>query len=102
MLTRNRQLDVAVIEQPSAQQPRFDTEVFPAERVLDRDFPQTRGAEEELVLRVVELFARGWREPFGLASRPQQELRVEQELHSSRPNRAAVSPLSLIHISEPT
>jgi hypothetical protein len=39
VLAGDRKLYIAVVEQPSAQQARLGTEVFPAQGALDGDLP---------------------------------------------------------------
>src|SRR5882724_3929311 len=65
VLAGDGKLDVAVVEQPPAQQARLDAKVFPPQGALDGDLPEARGAEEKLVARVVQELARRRGEPFG-------------------------------------
>src|SRR4030095_1636956 len=91
VLAGDGKLCVAIVEQPSAQQARLDAEVFPSEAVLDGDLPQAGGAEAKLIARSVQALARRRRETLRLTGRPEQELGVQQQLHPSLPNRAAIS-----------
>jgi acyl-CoA synthetase (NDP forming) len=52
MLAGDRELIVAVGQQPAPQQPRIDPEILAPERILDDDFPQACRAEQQFVLRV--------------------------------------------------
>src|SRR5690348_10230187 len=49
VLGGDRQLNVAVVEKSTAQETRLDAEVLAAQGVLDRDFPEARGAEDQLI-----------------------------------------------------
>src|SRR5438093_8968356 len=72
VLAGDRQLGVAVVEKSAAQEARLDAKVLAAEGVLDRDFPETGGAEDQLVFQIVELSARGGGEPLGLPGGPEE------------------------------
>jgi len=68
----------------------IDLKIAAAKRPSDGDSPKAHDAEMNNVPAIRE-HARGrCREPIGLPSRPQQEVRVEQEIHASGsgPNRA--------------
>jgi hypothetical protein len=61
MFAGDRQLDVAVVEESTAEHTRLDAEVLAPEGVLDRDLPEARRREQELVVLVLEKPARGER-----------------------------------------
>ena len=94
VLAGDRQLDVPVIEQAPSQQSRLDAEVFAPEGILDGDFPNAGGAEEEFVLRVLDLPARGGRQALGLTGGPEKELvsRRSFKLQSRRGPRFRLHP----------
>ena len=65
---------------------RIHAEVKAPEPALDHDLPQTGRAEPKLVLRRLDQRNGGTRQPPGIpCSHPQQQMRVEQQLHSRRP-----------------
>lgn len=91
MLPRDGKLDVSVVEQAAAQYTRVSMKVIPTERVLDRDFPDARGAEVELIFPIAQLPARGGGQPVWLTGCPEKELGVEEKLQSSSPKSLAIS-----------
>ena len=91
MLSGDGKLDVSIVEQAAAQHTRVSMKVIPTERALDRDFPDARGAEVELIFPIAQLPARGGGQPIWLTGCPEQQLGVEEELQSSSPNSLAIS-----------
>src|SRR5205085_10883 len=91
VLAGDRKLGVTIVQQPAPQQPRLDAEVIPTQRILDGDLPEAGRAEQQLVAGVVEQGERRLRQSLRRAGGPEQELRVQQELHSWVPNSAAIS-----------
>src|SRR5216684_5174924 len=65
VLARDRQFDIAIIEEATAKQTRLDAEVFTPQSILDGDLPQAGGAEEELVARVIQELTRSGGKPRG-------------------------------------
>ncbi len=51
-------LNIAIVEQATPQQSGIDAEIIPAQSALDGDFPEARRAEQQIVVRIVEQFAR--------------------------------------------
>src|SRR5436190_24355647 len=78
-------------EKHPAEDARLDAKVVAPEAGLDGDLPETGGAEEQLVLGIVQLPFGARRQPFRLTRRPKEELRVEQQLHAPIPNSVAIS-----------
>src|SRR5688500_7124223 len=91
VLTGDRELHIPVIEESTSQYTWISTKVGATQRILDRDFPDARRAEVELVLPVAQLPARCRGEPIGLPGCPEKGLRIQQELHSSAPKSLATS-----------
>lgn len=54
VLTGNRQLGIAIIQETTAQKPGVYPKIAPAETMLDRDLPQAGRTEDRLVLRIIE------------------------------------------------
>src|SRR5258708_6858433 len=52
VLAGDGKLDIAIVEQPPAQQARLDPEVLPSQGALDGDLPQAGRAEAKLPARV--------------------------------------------------
>jgi hypothetical protein len=74
---RDRNLVVAVVDQPASQQARINVEILSADRLLDDDLPEADGAEQKRVSGVAEQAARLPRQLFRLSSGPQQDVGVE-------------------------
>ncbi len=91
MLAANRQLAVAVIQQPPAQQPDIDPKILAPQPALDRDLPQAGRAEQQLVFRRLDQGARLRRQAAGTSGRPQQQMGVQQQLHVPPPNSRSIS-----------
>ncbi len=91
MLAVDLKFHVAMIEERSAQQPRLDLEVLPAEGILDRDLPEACRAEQQFVLRVFDQLACRGCELSGVTGRPKQYLAVEQDFHLRPENMAAIA-----------
>jgi hypothetical protein len=54
MLAGDRELVIAVVQQAPAQEPRIGAKIGAADAGFDRDFPQARRAEHQLVASVVD------------------------------------------------
>jgi hypothetical protein len=78
VLTGDRQLAIAIIQETAAKKPSVSPKIASAEAVLDRDLPQAGRAEDRLILRIIEQPARGARQTLGVSGRPQQQVRVQQ------------------------
>lgn len=81
MGSNERQFRISVLEQPSPELAGIDLEIPAAKRSLDGDFPEADNAEMNCVASIREHACGCCRQPIGLPSRPQQEVRVEQEIH---------------------
>ena len=55
VLTGDRKLNVTVVEQATTEDARLDAKVVAPEAGLDGDLPETGGAEEQLVVGIVQL-----------------------------------------------
>src|SRR5215472_5863079 len=96
MRAADRQFVVTVVEQTAAQQPGIDTEIVATQSSLDRDFPHACSAEQQIVVRVVEQFVRILRQALRRSRGPQQQMRVEQQLHAGwSPNSRSISLLPM-------
>lgn len=91
MGTGNGQLLIAVVDLPSAQQPRLGPEILPAERRLDGDLPKARHAEDRRVAFCPNHRPRPRRYPLRRAGGPKQQMRVEQQPQGAAPNSPAIS-----------
>lgn len=101
MFACDRQLDVTVVEERAAEHTRLDAEVLATETALDGDLPEARGGEEKLVFRIVEKTFRASGESLGLTRGPEEELRVEKELHADASGDAEqLSDFALAHAIE--
>src|SRR5271167_2043247 len=54
VLTGDRQLAIAIVQETAAQKPGVCPKIASAEAVLDRDLPQAGRAEDRLILRIIE------------------------------------------------
>src|SRR5689334_429269 len=91
MFASDRQLDVAIVEECPTENTRLDAKVLAAQQRLDRDLPNAGGAEQELIIRILEQSFGTSGKTLWLTSRPEEDLRVQEELHAPVPNSAAIS-----------
>lgn len=54
VIAHDGQLAIAIVEQSAAKQPGIDLKVLAAQPTLDHNFPQTGGAEQKLILWIVD------------------------------------------------
>src|SRR5690606_18181883 len=91
MLTGNRQLDIAIVEQTATQQVRVGSKLVATKTVLDGDFPNTGGTKPQLVRLIRHQRMRFNREFLRLPRCPQQQMCVQQKDHSSPSNMRRIS-----------
>jgi hypothetical protein len=77
VLSCNRELDVSIVEQASSKNTRVGVKVIATQRVLDRDFPDVRRAEIELVLAIAQVSACPSGQAVRLTGSPEKELGIE-------------------------
>src|SRR5215469_12291470 len=87
---------VAIIEQPSAQQSCIHAEILTSQALLNRDFPEARSAEQELVLWILDEPTRRFCQPFGIVGCPEQQMRIQQQFHSSPWNIRSISERPIV------
>ena len=83
VLARNGEFEVTVGEEILVEEARVDPELDAAARTLDCNLPQTCSAHIEFVGRVVHKLASAWWQLVKDTSGPQQEVCVDQQVHSS-------------------
>src|SRR5258708_1380430 len=91
MIANDGQLAVPIVQETAAQQSRIDPKIFPPQPTFNRHFPQTGGAEEKLVVRIVDQLSSFLGEPLRFTGRPKQKMCVEQQLHNPPPKMASIS-----------
>src|SRR5579863_8924286 len=91
MIAENWQFAVAVVEQSSAKQARIGLKISPAQPQFESHFPDAGRAEEKFVRRIVNQFHSSNREPIWLGSSPQQQMRIEEQLHFPPENMCSIS-----------
>src|SRR5579863_8702427 len=96
-------LAVAVVEQAPAKQADLNLKAGAPEPRLDRDLPQAHGAEHEIVVQVLDQRPRRVRKSFRLDRAPNENVGVEEQLHSSSPlNIASISSCPIVSKSSGT
>src|SRR5436305_14070340 len=95
MLASNSQLVIAVVQQTPTEEPRISAKIAAAETGFDRDFPNTCCAKYQLIASILKHPAGGKRQSLWLSSRPQQQLRVQQQLHEPFPKSRSSSKLPI-------
>ena len=81
----DRELDIAVVQQLSAKRTDVDMKIAAAPTCLDRDLPKADDAERDFAAGVSDQRTGGGGEPPALRDGPEQNVRVQQEFHSSSP-----------------
>lgn len=81
MPARYGELAVTVIKKGTPKEPRVQPKIGAAQRGLGGDLPYVRGTEEGFVFETLDYFPHLLREPLRFGSRPQKQLRIEQQPH---------------------
>jgi hypothetical protein len=83
MGARHWKLCILVVEKASTKRTDVDAKIVAASPRLDRNLPQARRAERQLIVRLSNQSTGGGGQPPALGNGPKQNSRVEQEPHSS-------------------
>ena len=82
MIADNHQLLVAVLQESSPKSPWLNLEIRPSKAALDRNLPQADYAEYKLMI-VQQQQACGLWKTLRYSCRPQQQVRIQKQLHSA-------------------
>src|SRR6185437_92345 len=77
------------------QQPGIHLEVLATQAALDHYLPEAHGAEDELTTLRVDQVVRSLGQAVRLAGRPQQQVRIQLQLHGSSPNSRSILALPI-------
>ncbi len=81
MIAENHKLLIAVLKQTSPESAWLNLKIRPPKATLDRNLPQADYAEYKPMI-VRQQQARGLRKTLRYSSRPQQQMRIQKQLHS--------------------
>jgi hypothetical protein len=72
--TRDLKLAIAIVQKASPQQSGINAEILPIKALLHSHLPETGGAEDQFILRIIQQRSRSCRQLVGISGSSQKEM----------------------------